>query len=329
MRSTFLRGTVLMASAALVLTACSSPGAEENATGDAVTADSGELTKVTVGSLKIVPAAGLHYGIENGIFEEHGLDVEIVDSNAGAAMLPAVYNQQIDIGVGNPLSVITAAEQGLDMKIFAGFCNSVEKGQDVAGVVARADAGIEGFADLEGQTVAINALKTLGDLTMMASVEAAGGDPEAIDFSEMPFPDMQAQLEQGNVDAVWLPEPFLSKALANEENALVGYSFQEAIPGMPPMVTFTSGGFAKENPETVETFKTALADVLEQADADTEGAKATLPGFLGIDAATADSLLMDPLDAELNRDHVRQIGEMAVKYGFIGSTPEPETLYLD
>lgn len=327
MKTTRAKWLVTLAVTGLTLTACG----EGSPSGEVSGAQGGgdELTTVTVGMLQIVPSVGLQYGIEQGIFEKHGLDIELTSSQGGAAMLPAVSNQQLQIGVGNPLSVMTAVSQGLDMRIIAGYCEATESGQDVAGVVTRADSGIEDFADLEGQTVAINALKTLGDLTIMESVDQAGGDPAAVNFSEMPFPDMPAQLEQGNANAIWMPEPFLSTALQNEDNQLVGYPFNEVIPGMPPMVTFTSGQFAEENPEVVESFVVALTEALDAADADTEGTKALLPDFIGISEESAEALLMDPLSAEVNRDHITEIGELAVKYGFLDAVPEAEALHWE
>lgn len=113
-------------------------------------------------------------------------------------------------GVGNPLLVTTAVDQSLDMKIVVGYCSSLEEGNDVAAVLTRADSGIETGADLESKTTAVNALKALGDLAVMHLAEEDGADPQALNFSEMGFSDMPAQLECGNADAVWIPEAFLS-----------------------------------------------------------------------------------------------------------------------
>lgn len=233
MKKNVLTGLATAAAAALVLTACG--GDDGNGGGE--TTDAGgdeaqEMREVTIGVLSIAPSVGVAYGIEHGIFEEHGFDVNYEVSSAGAAMLPAVSAGQLDFGVGNPLSVATAVDQGLDMKIVAGYSNSLEEGEDVAGVVTRADSDIETWADLEGNTTAVNALNTLGDLTVMHLAEEDGVDPQALEFSEIGFPDMPAQLERGNADAVWLPEPFLSGLLADDANQLVGYSFQETDPGL-------------------------------------------------------------------------------------------------
>ncbi|GAA4119243.1 ABC transporter substrate-binding protein [Enteractinococcus coprophilus] len=326
MKKKFLSGFATAAAAALMLTACGGGNGGEG--GSEAGGETEELREVTVGVLSIAPSVGVAYGIENGIFEEHGFDVTYEISSAGAAMLPAVSAGQLDFGVGNPLSVTTAVDQGLDMKIVAGYSNSLEEGNDVAGVVTRADSGIETWADLEGKTTAVNALNTLGDLTVTYLAEEDGADPAKVNFSEMGFPDMPAQLERGNADAVWIPEPFLSQMLDDEENKLVGYSFQETDPGMATMVTFTSGQLAEEDPEMVADFGEAMKAALAASQEDQEGSRELLVEFLEIPEEAAQELVMERLDGEVNREQLMFMVELADKYNFIDEAPTEEELFL-
>ncbi|SFV21797.1 ABC transporter substrate-binding protein [Micrococcus terreus] len=325
-----LLATAAVTSLALAGCGSGSPsGGDTSPAGENSGAASGELEKVTLGVLPIAPSVGAYYGIERGIFEKHGLDVELSTSNAGAAMLPAVANEQITFGVGNPQSVLNANDRGLDMKIIAGYSNSLGEGEDIAGVVATKDSGIAGWDDLAGKTVSVNALKTQGDLTIMEAVEKAGGDPAAVNFSEMPFQDMEAQLERGNTDAVWFPEPFLSRALADDANQLVGYNFQEAIPGMPTMVTFTSGTYASENPEVTQKFVDAMTESLAAVEENPEEARAMLTEFINLPEDAAQNLRMEELSGEIRKEQIEQSGQLMVKFGFIGKGPDVEKLYWE
>lgn len=327
MKKKFLSGLATAATAALLLSACG--GNDGGDTGGEAAGDADELREVTIGVLSIAPSVGVAYGIENGIFEEHGFDVNYEISSAGAAMLPAVSAGQMDFGVGNPLSVTTAVDQGLEMKIVAGYSNSLAEGDDVAGVVTRADSDIDTWADLEGKTTAVNALNTLGDLTVMHLAEEDGADPQALEFSEIGFPDMPAQLERGNADAVWIPEPFLSGLLADDENELVGYSFQETDPGMATMVTFTSGDLAEEDPEMVADFGEAMTAALAAAEEDQEGSRELLVEFLEISDEDAQNLVMERLSGDIDREQLMFMVELADRYDFIGDAPSEEDLFLD
>lgn len=322
MKNTTFYGVTTAIALALSLTAC---GGDSEATGS----DNEELREVTIGLLSIAPSVGVAYGIEHGIFEEHGFDVNYEISSAGAAMLPAVSAGQLDFGVGNPLSVTTAVDQGLDMKIIAGYSHSLAEGDDVGGVVTRADSGIETWSDLEGKTTAVNAVKTLGDLTIMHLAEEDGADPAALNFSEMGFADMPAQLERGNTDAVWIPVPFLTELIADENNRLVGYSFQETDPGMATMVTFTSGQLATEDPEMVADFSEAMTEALAAAEADQEGSRELLVEFLDIPDEAAQKLVLERLSGELNREQLMFMVNLADRYDFIDQAPTDDELFFN
>ncbi|NDK31908.1 ABC transporter substrate-binding protein [Nesterenkonia haasae] len=326
--------TGLLAVGVLALSACGEGSPAEDADTDTendadAAGENGDLTEINVGVLPIAPSGAIYYGIENGIFEEHGLDVELTTSSGGAAMLPAVNTQQLEFGIGNPNSVLNANDQGLEMQIITGYSNSMAEGDDIAGVVTTADSGIESWEDLEGQTVSINALQTQGDLTIMEAVEQAGGDPDAVNFSEMPFPDMEAQLEQGNTDAIWVPEPFLSNSLSSDENQLVGYSFQDSIPGMPTMVSFSSAEYVEENPEIAQAFSDAMTEALQAAEDDSDGVRALLPEFIDLPEEAAENLPLEEFDAEIRTEQLEEAGELMVKFGFINDVPDPASLYFE
>ncbi|WP_404289066.1 ABC transporter substrate-binding protein [Glutamicibacter arilaitensis] len=326
--STLLAGASVL-SLALVGCGAGSPSGSESAPKDNAngSADS-SLTKVVVGILPIAPSVAVQQGIDSGVFEKHGLEIELNTSNAGAAMLPAVSTGELAIAVGNPLSVMTAVDKGLDMKIVSGYSESVSEGEDANGVIVRKDSGIDSWDDLAGKTTSVNALRTQGDLTIMESAQKAGAEPKDLKFSEMPFPDMEAQLDRGNVDAMWTPEPFLSRALANEDNVLLGYPNQEAIVGMPTMVSFTSGKFAEENPEVISSWKAAMGEILPASQSDPDSARAMLPEFINMDAEVAKGLAMETWEAETPVKELTELGDLAAKFGFLEKAPDINSLII-
>ncbi|MDJ0351006.1 ABC transporter substrate-binding protein [Cryobacterium sp. PH29-G1] len=312
-------GLAGLAVVALALTGCAGATPAADVPPDAA---DGALTTVTVGVLAIAPSVAMQYGIDEGIFEKHGLDVQLQTGQGGAAMLPAVYAGSMDFAIGNPLSVMVAVDKGLEMEIVTGYSNSKADGDDINGVVVRTDSGIDGFADLESKTVSVNAVSTQGDLTIKESTEQDGGDPSLIKFNEMPFPDMEAQLAAGNTDAIWVPEPFLSKALASADFKLIGYPNQQALPGLPTMVTFTSAKYATNNAETLAKFRDAVDETLKLAEANPDDVRATLPAFMGMDAAVAAKLKMETFDGEVPEAVLADLGELMQKYNVVTNAPD-------
>lgn len=304
----------LLSAFTLVLASCANDGGN----GEDEEAETGNgTTEITLGVLSIAPSAGVQYGLDHGIFEDHGLDVTITPGQGAAAMLPAVQTGNMDFAVGNALSVLVAVDQGLDMRIITGYSHSYAEGDDINGVIVRADDGIESWSDLEDQSVAVNVLNGQGDLTIMEAVSQDGGDPNAIGLTEVDFQDMTAQLERGNVDAIWLPEPFLSQTLAEDDFELLGHPNQEVIPGLPTMISFTSGQFAEENPEVVDQFRTAMDEVLTSAETDPEGVAESLSAFLDMPEEVAAEVNMEELDSDPRVPQLTSMVELMVDYGFI------------
>lgn len=331
MKKRLIPALAIAAIAGLVLAGCSSgtlDGGEKSPSSGA----SGDLTKIVVGVLPIAPASAVQLGIDQGIFEKHGLDVDLQLGDGGAALLPAVSSGSMQFAVGNPLSVLTAASQGLDMKIVSGYSRNYENPSDPedlapSGVTALASSGITSWKDLEGKTVAVNAFNTQGDLGTMARVEADGGDPSKINFTEIAFPDQLAQLEQGHIDASWTPEPFLSKARGSDSVAFLGDPLR-AIDSLPTMVTFTSGAYAEKNPEIVKAFADAIEETAKAAMADDAAFRAAVVAHTGMDAKVVEGINLEYISGDLDRSVIEQLSALALKYNFIEKEPKLDEVIL-
>ncbi|WP_460773097.1 ABC transporter substrate-binding protein [Microbacterium sp. GXF7504] len=329
MRTRRMTAIAAIAAGGLFLTACGGGSLSGETTAPEGEAGSGELIPVTVGLLPIAAAAAVQMGIDEGVFEEEGLDVTVQIGQGGAALLPAVSSGDIEFAVGNPLSVLVAASQGLEMSIIAGY-SSVDVPADKlpTGVIVKEDAGIATWKDLEGKTVAVNAFNTQGDLSIMGSVEEDGGDPEKVNFTEIAFPDQLAQLEQGNIDAAWVPEPFVGKALATDGLVLLGEPMGNVIPGLASMVTFTSTKFAEENPDIVDKFRAGIEKSTQMAMDDTDAYREVIVSYTGMDAAVVENINLEKLSGELDPAIIEQLSALASKYGFLEQEPDLDKVLL-
>lgn len=81
----------------------------------------------------------------------------------------------------------------------------------------RGDGPIREPRDLEGRTLAVNTLDNIAEVTALEALSAEGVDVDSIELTEVPFPDMQAPVENGEVDAAFFIEPF--STLAEEAGA--------------------------------------------------------------------------------------------------------------
>lgn len=317
-----MRRTSFAVVAAVVLALTAACGGDDGSTTegqDGATAggDGGELTPITVGVIPIVDTAAIWLGVDQGIFEEHGLDVTLENAQGGAAIVPGVVSGEFEFGFSNVTSLLLASHEGLPLTMVApGNSSTGEVGADIGAVLTQPDSGITSAADLAGRSVAVNTLNNIGDSTIRNVVEEDGGDPSTIEFVELGFPDMPAALANGQVDAAWILEPFVS--IAMEQGAVpVSWNFAETDPDLMIAAYFTSKPYEQENPEIVEAFSTAMSESLAYAQENPDEARAILSTYTEIDPAVQEAMVMPRFEPQIDVDSVELLAELAQKYGLV------------
>ncbi|MFI7585301.1 ABC transporter substrate-binding protein [Kocuria sp. M1N1S27] len=315
-------GAALLATATvLTVTACG--GGEESGGG---AGEDGELTTVSVGVIAATDVAPLYLGIEQGFFEEEGLELDITQAQGGAAIVPSVVSGEMDFGFSNVTSLIVARSQGLPLQIIANANNSTGvQGEDFADVLVREDSDIQDAADLEGRTVGVNTLNNISDTTIRAAIEEQGGNPDDVEFVEIPLPDMPAALDRGEVDAIGSIEPFRTIALQDgARSAVSNYAFP--IDNLTVAVYFTTEDVLEQDPEMVESFRTAIERSLEFAQENPDEVRAILPTYTQLDEELIDQLVLPSFPTEVNRESVQELADLAVQHGLIEETPDLDEL---
>lgn len=297
-------------------------GAGNSSTGEG----SDALTTVNVGVIPILDVAPIYLGEKQGFFAEEGLDLNLTQAQGGAAIVPSVVSGQMDIGFSNMTSLIVAKSKGLPLQVVtAGAGSNGEQGKDVGAVVAPSDSEIKTAKDLEGKKVAVNTLSNINDTTVRASVSHADGDPSKVDFVEIAFPDMLANLEKGNVDAAQIVEPFLS--IAKEAGyKVVASNYVDAAENLTTAGYFTSAQIASSKPEVVEKFNAAMEKSLKHAQENPDDVRAVLPEYTKIDPKLVDSLILPSYPVQINKESVQTLADLAQQDGLTETPVDLEAL---
>src|SRR5699024_7741335 len=111
--------------------------------------------------------------------------------------------------------------------------------------------------------------------------------------------------------------------------SLVGYPNQEAIPGLPTMVTFAAGDFADEDQEAAELFTEAMTEVLERATDNEEDAKALLTSFMDLPEGQARSLRMEQWDGAVQIEKLQELADLATEFEYLDQQPVLEDLVVE
>lgn len=156
------------------------------------------LTEVTV-TLNWVPYgehAPFYYGVEQGIFEEEGIDLTIQPGNGSGNTVQQVAQRNTDFGWADTPPLVNGISSGMPVRSVGVFLQT-----GPSSVEFFADQGITEPADLVGKTVG----GTPGDAmygTFPAWLELNGVDPADVTVVNVDAAGKIAALIEGKVDAI-------------------------------------------------------------------------------------------------------------------------------
>ncbi len=268
-----------------------------------------ETTTLSLGSLRIANSAP--QVVDEAIFADNGVSLDITYAMSGAAIVPGVIGGDYDIGYGSVVSVIQAVEQGLPIRIIANGDISVGE------IVVLADGEISEAADLEGKVVATNALKSTVDLETSVSVEERGGDPSEIEYLEVPFPAQLAALDSGTIDAAVLPEPFLSQAKADPKYEAL-FSIFDVEPQDLTNCYFASESFLSDNGYAAQDFVRSIRDANRFATDNPDAAREAVTAITEAPPAAVESIELPTwLGKKVKRKEVKIVVRRMVEFELI------------
>ena len=302
-----------------LLTACTSGGAETTTTAALVTTTEAAVTtaaatattttaavttaaaapepiKVRVGIVPATTWLPIIVAKEAGIFEEHGLDVEITPITAIA-----------DPGLGNQYEIIQNVGPNVALAVLGGIdevliSNVAQEGETTTAVMTMPDSGITSIADLAGKRIGVAATTSAMAQGLLVLMDQAGLSAADVTFQETPFPTMADQLSGGQVDAIVPVEPFASQAEAAGAVRLVnpilegGSVFSD---GEPVIVGFTTSlrSWAEENPGAIDAWRESLTEAIEFIAADEAATRAIFQEFTGLPEPIAQTVPFYVYDA--------------------------------
>lgn len=192
----------VVAASALALAGCAGPGADDD---KGTAAGDGELTDVTL-MLNWYPYgehAPFYYGVDEGIFEEHGINLTIKAGQGSTKTAQAVGQKQVDFGWADTPAVLANIDKGVAIKSVGVFLQTTPSAVQVF-----ADSGIEDPKDLKGKTIAVSA----GDApttTFPMYLEAVGLE--------------ESDVKQQNLDAAGK----IAAVLSGQVDGLIGFAHDQ------------------------------------------------------------------------------------------------------
>jgi NitT/TauT family transport system substrate-binding protein len=213
---------------------------------------------------------------EGGIFDKHGLDVQLTYLNGGPAGVASLVSGEIDVLIAGASSVVRSSVQGSDTVMIAGT-----KPQLVGSIMARPE--IRAPADLRGKRIGVATRASNSELVARVGLQRNGVDPdEDITYLAVGSGGPRlAAMKEGTIDACGCIPP---DNLAAEE---VG--FHTVVDVTKLNYKYLATGVAstrrktQERPEVYRRFLEAFAEGVHRYKTDPEFALKVIADYSKVD----------------------------------------------
>jgi NitT/TauT family transport system substrate-binding protein len=308
-------GLALTVAAATALTGCSALGSDDSnasSTGGGL-----EKSKIKVAILPTVDTAPLWLALDAGYFKDEGLEVETVVAASGQAAMTKAISGETDIAISSYMPFFVAKSTGTaDIQLVADATSISPKS---FAIVTVPNSPVKTINDLQGKRIAMTARNTASDLLAKSLMKDHGVDGSKVNWVQIPFPNVAAALQQGQVDAALLPEPFLSQA-AKTAGAIPVIDVNTGATQDFPLSGFGAlTKWVKANPKTLAAFQRALQRATSETNKDRSKIEPLLVKYAKIDEDTAKLLSLPSFGATLDARRLQRVPDLMLQMGAITS----------
>jgi NitT/TauT family transport system substrate-binding protein len=206
-----------------------------------------------------------YYADQEGFFKKHGLDVEVITGQNGAAVAAAVAGGSLEIGDGNTTSVALAHQGGIPF-VFIAPSGAYSSKAPTSALVVLKTSPVKSAKDLVGKVIGIAGLKSVGEVAARAWLEKNGVPSDNVKYLELSYSQMGPGLESGRIDAALAEEPAVT-ALLNSDARVLARPYDIIASEFLEGGFFASADFVKAHPDVIKQFADAMADAATWANA--------------------------------------------------------------
>jgi NitT/TauT family transport system substrate-binding protein len=312
----------VLACLALVVAACGTDTASRNGQ---------QPTALRVAMFPAGSTLPAHAALAKGIFERHGLRVELTEGTDLPLFMAALAKGQYDIVMSVPTLVMIGVEKGVDLQIISSLQRS--SAQRPNAVWISRDPAIESLDQLKGKTIAVPSLTGIIIDATVYLLNRNGVARNDVKFVQTPFPTMGDQLAAGRVDAAVASIPFNDAIAARGfriHDDVVVDAVRDASAGSVETamtsVWVASRTFGRDHGEQISAWRKSLSAAIEFLDDNPAEARQMMQDWLKIPAGVLDKAPLPDWDVAITPQELAPYIAISKAVGSTRTDPDVNTL---
>lgn len=202
---------------------------------------------VTIGYLPSDHDAALFVANAQGLYEEKGIQVNLVQFNNGGDLMTGMASGEVDVGYAGITPFLSSVEKGVPIKVVSGA--QIEG----SGIAVHPDSGIDSPEDFKGKSIATPGEASIQYMLLQYYLESNNLTVNDLNISAMKVAPMNDALNNHKIEGMLSYEPYITMATVNGNEYFINSS--EILPNHPCCVVAASDRFIENHPDK-------LADII-------------------------------------------------------------------
>ena len=264
-----------------------------------------------------------------GIYDKHGLKVELIEFRNGNEAIAAQRGGYVDVALAIPGSAMLAMERGFDLVLIAQNETAKAAPPDSGSMQVLADSAIKSVGDLAGKTIAVGNLNSQMHVAVMAVLQKSGVDPKSAQYLEIPFSSHFDVLRTKQIDVVATLDPWTTQMLNSGKTRVIGWQYVDSVPEQPIGCWFATGPFVSKNRDAVVRFGEAIRDAIDHMRADETRARKYVADYTGLNIDLIQNMPLNNWDYRINPTRWQQTIDMMHIYGGLQKEHQARQYFSD
>jgi NitT/TauT family transport system substrate-binding protein len=282
---------------------------------------------ITVAVVPGIDNAPLRVAVQDGLFQQHGLNVTVQDYPSFDAEFQALASGKAQIADGDYTGFFY--EQAADRASLRLIADGYDAASDSVAILTLPDSGINTPQQLQDLPKGVATPPQAApyspsvpyNIQTLAAEEVLQNDgvsPSSVNWTQVPAQDMIGALRSGQVKAILATEPYILEAEEQLGAVEVVDASSGVTSGLPMSGYFSLASYAGADPSAVRAFQAALDQA--QADGAQRGLiQAVLPDLTGMSAGDAALVTLGTYPTSLNVGQVQRVAGLMYDSGMINN----------
>ena len=294
-------------------------------TGASFAQSSGQLTDISIATLPVADSALAQVAMDQGFFAAHGLKAKFNIVTIGSATTTAIVAGAAQFSQSNYATLIQARKNGLPVEVVA---EAARAAKGFTGVYVLPDSTIKSPKDLQGKRIGTAIIGGIGPVLIDEWLKSNGIDYKSIQWVQMPFGNMGAALQQHQIDAAWLVEPFTTK-FKGELNLHEVFDISTGVTAGVPFAGWAANeNWVKAHPDLVKGFQAAIQEAGAYAQQHPDAIRKAIAEYTPLKEADVAKLSLESYPAVTDPQQIARVAQYMKDTGALDSAFNVNSMIL-